>query len=404
MVLPARRFIKEELRYGVHNYQPLPVVLTRGRGAYVWDVEGRRYLDFLSAYSALNQGHNHPKIVAAARAQLSRLTLVSRAFHHDLMAPFLKKLCALTGQPKAIMMNSGAEAVETAIKAMRLWGYKSKGIPADRAKIIVCDGNFHGRTTTIVGFSSEPKSRDGFGPATPGFVSIPFGSASDLEAAMTPDTCGFLVEPIQGEAGIHIPPPGYLREIRDICRRRGVLLCLDEIQTGWGRTGRMFAADHEQVQPDLAVLGKALSGGLYPVSAVAGKAEVLDLFTPGTHGSTFGANPLACAIGLAALEVIARERLADRAARLGEAFLKRLGSLRHPVIKEIRGRGLLIGMELRSPARPLCEALLRRGLLAKETHETTVRLAPPLIITQAQLDAAFAILADALGELPPTAV
>ncbi len=392
----AGKYLLLERRYCAPNYQPLPVVLERGRGVHVWDVEGRRYLDFLSAYSALNQGHNHPRIVAAARAQLGRLALCSRAFHHDLLGPFLKRICGLTRQEMALPMNSGAEAVETAIKAMRCWGYRAKGIPRGRAEIMVCQGNFHGRTTTIVGFSSEPVSYRDFGPPTPGFKAIPYGSAEALERAITPNTCGLLVEPIQGEAGVRIPPAGYLKQARLICSRRKVLLCADEIQTGLGRTGRMFAVDHEGVKPDLIVLGKALSGGLYPVSAVASSREVLGLLTPGTHGSTFGGNPLACAIGMAALDVISSERLPKRAARLGAYFLERLKTLRHPGILEVRGRGLLIGLEFKRPARPFCERLMGLGLLAKETHETTVRLAPPLVITKAQLDLAFAAIQEAL--------
>ncbi len=395
----TKKLIELAERYGAHNYHPLPVVLSRGKGVFVHDVEGKKYFDMLSAYSALNQGHNHPKIVAAAKKQLGKLALTSRAFHNELLGPFLQRVCELTGQERALPMNSGAEAVETAIKAMRLWGYKRKGIPHDRAEIVVCANNFHGRTTTIVGFSSDPLSRDGFGPFTPGFRTVPYGSLEALEEAFEGDVCGFLVEPIQGEAGVKLPPDGYLKAARALCARRDVLFCADEIQTGLGRTGKLLACDHEGVKPDLVILGKALSGGLYPISAVASRDDVLGLFAPGTHGSTFGGNPLACAIGLAALDVLVKERLPERAARLGALFMAKIDNLRRPEILEIRGKGLLIGVELRMKARPLCEALMRRGLLAKETHETTVRFAPPLVITEPQLTAAAKIIGAAFDEL-----
>ncbi|HVA65428.1 MAG TPA: ornithine--oxo-acid transaminase [Elusimicrobiota bacterium] len=394
----TKRFIAQDEAYGAHNYHPLPVVIARGRGIFVWDVEGKRYFDMLSAYSALNQGHCHPKIAAAAKRQMGRLTLTSRAFHNDVMGGFLKKLCALSGQDMALPMNSGAEAVETAIKAMRLWGYREKGIAEGQAEIIVCEGNFHGRTTTIVGFSSDPDSYSGFGPATPGFKSIPYGSAEALAAAMTPNTCGFLVEPIQGEAGVKIPPPGYLKEVRRVCSEKNVLFCADEIQTGLGRTGKMFCVEHEDVKPDLVVMGKALSGGFYPISAVAGRREVMGLFKPGTHGSTFGGNPLASAIAVASLDVLAREKLAERSAMMGDYFKKRLADLKHPGIKDVRGRGLLLALEMNRPVRRLCEILMHKGLLAKDTHENTVRFAPPLVITKAQIDSAAAIIAGALRE------
>ncbi|MBI3552752.1 MAG: ornithine--oxo-acid transaminase [Elusimicrobia bacterium] len=396
----AEKSIALAERYGANNYHPLPVVLERGKGAFVWDTEGRRYFDMLSAYSALNQGHSHPRIVAAARSQLGRLSLTSRAFHNSLLGPFLERICALTRQERALPMNSGAEAVETAIKAMRLWGYRKKGLPDGRAKIIVCDGNFHGRTTTIVGFSSDPDSYSGFGPATPGFLRVPFGSSKALEAAITADACGFLVEPIQGEAGVNLPPEGYFRRVRDICSRHRVLFCTDEIQTGLGRTGRLFALDHEGVKPDLVILGKALSGGLYPISAVASSSEVLGLFKPGTHGSTFGGNPLACAIGLAALDVIVKEKLPEKAKTLGTHFKAGLEKLTDPRIKEVRGQGLLLGLELAVKARPLCELLMKKGLLAKETHDFTVRFAPPLVITRPQIDQALRIIREALRDLP----
>ena len=395
--LKARRYIDADFAYGARNYAPLPVVIERGKGAYVWDVDGKRYTDMLSAYSALNQGHCHPAIAAAARAQLGKLTLTSRAFHNTLMGRFLKAITAATGQDKAIPMNSGAEAVETAIKAMRLWGYRRKSIAANRAEIIVARNNFHGRTTTIVGFSTDPDAYEGFGPATPGFVEVDYGSIEALENAIGDRTCGILLEPIQGEAGVRIPPDGYLRGVRALCTRENVLFCADEIQTGLGRTGALLAVDHEGVRPDLVVLGKALSGGFYPISAVAGSEKVLGLFAPGTHGSTFGGNPLASAIGLAALDVIKREKLPARAAKLGARFLKRLRSLDDPRLLEARGRGLMVALEFKQPvAKAFCKALMARGVLAKDTHATTVRFAPPLVITEAQLDAAFVAIRDTL--------
>jgi ornithine--oxo-acid transaminase len=393
----ASAYIALDQAFGAHNYAPLPVVLARGKGAFVWDSDGKRYFDMLSAYSALNQGHCHPKIAAAARAQMGKVTLTSRAFHNTQMGPFLKRLCELTGQPKAILMNSGAEAVETAIKAMRLWGYRRKGIQPNQAEIIVMRGNFHGRTTTIVGFSSDPDSHEGFGPATPGFVPVNYGSAEDLEAAISERTCGVLLEPIQGEAGVVMPPEGYLRKVRAICDRHGILFCADEIQTGLGRTGKLLCVQHEGVVPDLVCLGKALSGGFYPISAVAGKEEVLGLFTPGTHGSTFGGNPLASAIGAAALDVLVKEKLPQRAAKLGALFLKKLQSLSDPRIREVRGKGLLLALEFKQGlAKEFCKTLAKNGLLAKDTHQTTVRFAPPLVITQQQLDAAFKIISKSL--------
>jgi ornithine--oxo-acid transaminase len=387
-------------KYGAHNYHPLPVAVTRGKGVFVWDVEGKRYFDFLSAYSALNQGHNHPAIVAAAKAQLGRVALTSRAFHNDRMGPFLKRVSELTRKPMILPMNSGAEAVETAIKAMRLWGYRVKGVTPDRAEIIVCDENFHGRTTTIVGFSSDELSSDGFGPATPGFVRVPYGDVDALKRAVSANTVGFLFEPIQGEAGVILPPPSYLKKARKICDTYRVLMCADEIQTGLGRTGAMFACDHEGVVPNLYVLGKALSGGLYPISVVAGEEDVLGLFTPGTHGSTFGGNPLASAIGEAAIDVIVKEKLPQKAAQIGAVFLSKLKSLRHPKIHEARGRGLMLALELTVPARPLVLELMKLGLLAKDTHENTIRFAPPLIITPAQAEQAFRIIRDAVAAFP----
>jgi len=396
----TNRFISLDERITAHNYSPLPIVISRAKGIFAYDVYGRRYFDMLSAYSALNQGHLHPKIVAAAKRQLGKVSLTSRAFHNEQMGPFLEKLCGLAGMEMALPMNSGAEGVETAIKAMRLWGYKAKGIPEDMAEIIVVADNFHGRTTTIVGFSSDPDSRIGFGPATPGFKTIPYDDASALERAVNKNTCGFLVEPIQGEAGVRIPSPNYLKEVRRICTEQNVLFCADEIQTGLGRTGAMFCVDNFGVRPDMFVLGKALSGGLYPISAVLAGREVLGLFTPGTHGSTFGGNPLASAIGSASLDVIVKEKLAKNALEMGTLFLERLSSLDHPLIREVRGRGLLIGLEFKKPiAKDFCRLLLKGGLLAKDTHQYTVRFAPPLIIKKAQIEAAFKIVYNAMNSI-----
>ncbi len=386
-------------KYGAHNYHPLPVAITRAKGPFVWDVSGRRYFDFLSAYSAINQGHNHPKIVAAAKKQMGRVALTSRAFHNDRLGPFLEQLCKVTHKEKSLLMNSGAEAVETAIKAMRLWGYRRKGVAENKAEILVCAENFHGRTTTIVGFSSDPDSYTGFGPVMPGFKTIPYGDASALERAIGPNTVGFLFEPIQGEAGVIIPPEGYLTAVRAICSEKRVLMCADEIQTGLGRTGKMFACDHENVVPDLYVLGKALSGGLYPISAVCGDDETLGLFTPGTHGSTFGGNPLACAIGEAALGVIVTERLPQNAAKIGGMLRSRLETLEHPLLADVRGRGLMLALEFKTNVRPLAEKLMTIGLLAKDTHARTLRLAPPLTLNAAQANAAFALIKQAVAAL-----
>lgn len=372
----AERFIEIEDRWGARNYRPLDVVIERASGVWVEDVDGKRYLDCLSAYSALNQGHCHPRILQALKEQAERVTLTSRAFRNDQLPLFVEELAKLCGMEMVLPMNTGAEAVETAIKAARRWGYAHKRIPFDKAEIIVCENNFHGRTTTIVGFSSEPSYRDGFGPFTPGFVTVPFGDAEALEAAITPNTCAFLFEPIQCEAGIIIPPDGYLRQAAEICRRGNVLLIADEIQTGLGRTGRMFACEHEDVQPDVYILGKALSGGFYPVSAVVSSREVLGVFRPGSHGSTYGGNPLACAVARVALKVIQEENLAERSAELGAWLLYELRRIRHPHIKKVRGRGLLAGIELLVPARAYCERLKDLGVLCKETHDFVIRLAP----------------------------
>ena len=374
--------------YGAANYKPLPIVISRAEGVWVEDPEGRRYLDMLSAYSALNQGHRHPAIVQALKEQADRVTLTSRAFHNERLTEFYDRLSAYTGKPMILPMNTGAEAVETAVKAVRRWAYQVKGVARDQAEIIVCEGNFHGRTTTITSFSSEEEYRRGFGPFTPGFVCIPYGDLKALEAAIGPNTAAFLVEPIQGEAGIRIPPEGYLRQARALTREHSVLLVADEIQTGFGRTGKRFACDWEGVEPDVYLLGKALGGGVLPVSAVAADREVLGVFTPGSHGSTFGGNPLACAVACAALAVVRDERLAERSAELGGYFLSKLQAIRSrcPQIADVRGRGLFIGVELTEEARPYCEKLMQAGLLCKETHRTTIRFAPPLTIARKELD------------------
>jgi len=385
----SARYIETEALYGAKNYKPLDVVLTRGEGAYVWDVDGRRYLDCLSAYSAVNQGHCHPKILAAMTEQAQRLTLTSRAFRNDQLAPFYEELCALTNSHKVLPMNSGAEAVETALKVARKWGYEVKGVPDGAAEIVVAADNFHGRTVAIVGFSSDPQSRGGFGPFAPGFRTVPFGDAEALEAAIGPNTVAFLVEPIQGEAGVIIPPAGYLKRVRELCTRHNVILILDEIQTGLGRTGKLLAEEHEGIEADLTLIGKALSGGFYPVSAVLSNSEVMSVLHPGEHGSTFGGNPLACAVARAALKVLTEEGMIENAARVGGRLQAGLAAIAAPSVKEVRGRGLMIAVELHPDAggaRRVCEALQGRGLLAKETHDHTIRIAPPLILTDAEAD------------------
>ena len=378
--------IESEERWGAHNYHPLPVVVSHARGAWVYDIEGRRYLDCLSAYSAVNPGHCHPRILGALREQAERVTLTSRAFHNDQLPGFCRELAQLCGMEMVLPMNSGTEAVETGIKASRRWGYLRKGIPEGRAEIVVCENNFHGRSVTIVGFSSDPVSRAAFGPFTPGFRVVPYADAAALRAAITRNTCAFIVEPIQCEGGILIPPPGYLAEAAAICRERDVLLVADEIQTGFGRTGKLFACHHEDVQPDVYLLAKSLSGGFYPVSAVVSRREILGLFDTGSHGATFGGNPLGCAVAREAMRVIVEEGLIDRSARLGAWFLRRLRKIRHPAIVEVRGRGMLAGIELREPARPYCERLQRVGILCKETHERVIRLAPPLVTARSDLE------------------
>ena len=393
----AEEFIALEERWGAHNYHPLDVVVEKAQGPWVFSVDGRRYLDCLSAYSAVNQGHCHPDILRALQEQAARVTLTSRAFRNNRLPFFCKKLAALCGLDAVVPMNTGAEAIETAIKAARRWGYKHKDIAADKAEIIVCENNFHGRTTTIVGFSSDPGSRKGFGPFTPGFVSIPFGDVSALRAAINRNTCAFLAEPIQCEAGIHIPPEGFLREASEICRTKKVLLMLDEIQTGLGRTGRMFCADYEDVRPDAFILGKALTGGFYPVSAVVGIKELIEVFDPGSHGSTYGGNPLGCMVALEALGVIEREQLVSRSAELGKWLLEELAKLRDPNIKEIRGRGLLVAIELHSPARQFCERLKEEGILCKETHDHVIRIAPPLVVERDDLEWALEKFRNVFG-------
>ena len=393
-------FLTEVDRYGAHNYHPLPVVIERGEGVWVWDVEGNRHLDMLSAYSALNQGHCHPVIIAAARAQLDRLTLTSRAFHNDKMGPFLKKLCEVTGFERALPMNTGAEAVETAIKMVRKWGYKVKGVADGQAEIIVCENNFHGRTTTIVGFSTEEQSRDGFGPFTPGFKLIPYGDADALEAAITKNTVGFLVEPLQGEGGVVVPEEGFLTRARALCTEHRVALIVDEIQTGLGRTGRMFCCDWEGVRPDVLIVGKALGGGVYPVSAAIADSEFMDVYQPGDHGSTFGGNPLGAAVGLASLDVVIDEKLPERSDRLGTWFMDQLRAIDSPHVEEVRGQGLMIGLVIKESsgtARPFCEALHARGVLAKETHHQVIRFAPPLTITTEELEFALGHVREVLS-------
>ena len=393
-----------EHRHGACNYHPLPVVLTRGEGVHLFDDQGRRYLDMMSAYSAVSFGHSHPVLVRALTEQAQRLAVTSRAFHTDQLGPFLQTLCRLTGMDRALPMNSGAEAVETAIKAARKWAYKVKGVPEGRAQIIVAEGNFAGRTTTIVGFSSEAQYRDGFGPFAPGFSAVPFGNAQALEAAITPHTAAFFVEPIQGEAGIIVPPAGYLKAVREICTRHNILMVCDEVQTGLGRTGALLACDHEGVKPDGLMLGKALGGGLLPVSAFLARADVMAQFTPGDHGSTFGGNPLAAAVGQAALELLESEQLSHRAKELGEHLMAQLRRLNHPAITDVRGKGLLVGVQIDpafASARAVCEGLMKEGVLTKDTHHTVVRLAPPLVVTQAELDQAVAALARVLASLAP---
>lgn len=395
----TQEYVALEDLYNAHNYKPLDVVLTRGCGVWVEDVEGKRYIDFLAAYSAVNQGHCHPRLVRVMAEQAGRLTLTSRAFRNDQLPLLAKELCELTGYEMMLPMNSGAEAVETAIKVARKWGYEAKGVKDERAHIITCHGNFHGRTISIISFSPEEQYRDGFGPFTPGFELIPYGDAAALEAAITPDTVAFLVEPIQGESGVVIPPPGYLQQVREICDRHKVLLITDEIQSGLGRTGKLLAAEHEGVRADVVTIGKALSGGLYPISAVLSSRKVLCVFQPGDHGSTYGGNPLACAVAREALKILVEEKLIERAAELGDYLLDRLRRLSSPYIKQVRGRGLWAGIVLKPEAggaRRFCEALKERGVLCKDTHWDVIRLAPPLVITKDEIDWALERLEQVL--------
>ena len=395
----ANDLIQLEETYGAHNYHPLDVVISRASGVWVEDVDGNRYMDFLSGYSALNQGHVHPKILQALIDQAKKLTLTSRAFRNDQLPMFYKELAELTGYEMSLPMNSGTEAVETAIKLARKWAYQVKGIPKYQAEIITCEGNFHGRTTTIVSFSSESEYREDFGPFTPGFETVPYGDSTAIEKSINPNTAAVLLEPIQGEAGVRIPPPGYLREVYDLCTKYGLLLIADEIQTGLGRTGALFACDHENITPDIMIIGKALSGGFYPVSAILADRELMGLFQPGEHGSTFGGNPLGAAIARAALRVIIDEGLIENSNTLGEYFMEHLMEIPNFNIKEIRGKGLLIGVELKQqvgPARRYAEALKEKGILVKETHETVLRFAPPLIISKDTLDQALPAIREIL--------
>ena len=391
-----------EVKYTAQNYQPLPIVLAKGRGAWLWDTDGRKYLDLMSAYSAVSHGHSHPRLVRALKRQARRLAIVSRAYHSDKLGPFLAKLCAVSGMDKALPMNTGAEAVETAIKAARRWGHTIKNIPQGQAEIIVAEDNFHGRTTTIISMSSNEDYKAGFGPLTPGFRIVPFGDAGAMEAAITPNTAAILIEPIQGEAGVILPPDGYLKALREICDRHNVLLIFDEVQSGLGRTGRMFAFEHEGIKPDGLIVGKALGGGLLPVSAFLATAEVMSVFNPGSHGSTFGGNPLAAAVGLEALTILEEENLIQNSATLGEFFMQRLRRISSPAIKLVRGKGLWVALEIEAayfPARKVAEELMKEGILTKDTHATVLRLAPPLMVTKPELEWAAQKIEEVLHRL-----
>lgn len=389
--------IAQTQKFGANNYHPLPIVIEKAEGVWVENPEGGRYMDMLSAYSAVNQGHRHPKIIQALKDQADKVTLTSRAFHNDQLGPWYEKICKITRKDMALPMNTGAEAVETALKAARRWGYDVKGIAENQAEIIACTGNFHGRTLGAVSLSSDPEYKRGFGPLLPGITLIPYGDLEALRGAITPNTAAFLMEPIQGEAGILLPPEGFLKAASDLCKEHNVLFIADEIQVGLARTGKMFACDWEEVDPDILILGKALGGGVFPISCVVANSDVLGVFNPGSHGSTFGGNPLACAVSLASLEVIEEEKLAERSLKLGEYFLNQLKTINNSKIKEIRGKGLFIGLELTEAARPYCEQLKEAGLLCKETHETVIRFAPPLIITKEEIDWAFEKIQNVLG-------
>ncbi|NCQ34831.1 ornithine--oxo-acid transaminase [bacterium] len=395
----TQKLIAMEDKFGAHNYHPLDIVIKKAEGVWVEDVEGKRFMDFLAAYSAVNQGHCHPRLLKVLRRQAAKVCLTSRAFRNDQLPLFCKEVCELTGFDKVLPMNSGAEAVETAIKAARKWGEKVKGIKKDKAEIIVCEDNFHGRTTTIVGFSTEDQYKDGFGPFTPGFKIIPFGDAKALEAAITKNTAAFLVEPIQGEAGINVPPKGFLKQAAALCKRNNVLLIADEIQSGLGRTGKLFAFEHDGIRPDGVIIGKALSGGFYPVSAFLTSEEVMGVFNPGDHGSTFGGNPLGMAVAREALQILVDEKLVENSNKLGPWFMEELGKIKSKSIKQIRGKGLWVGVVLNRPARPYCEALMREGMLCKETHENVIRFAPPLVITRKELSLALKSVKKVFKEL-----
>ncbi|WP_428839299.1 ornithine--oxo-acid transaminase [Bacillus massilinigeriensis] len=397
MPTKTNELIEQTERFGAPNYHPLPIVISKAEGVWVEDPEGNRYMDMLSAYSAVNQGHRHPKIIEALKDQADRVTLTSRAFHNDQLGPWYEKVCQLTGMEMALPMNTGAEAVETAIKAARRWAYDIKGVAANQAEIIACVGNFHGRTMTAVSLSSEEEYKRGFGPMLPGIKLVPYGDLKALKEAITPNTAAFLIEPIQGEAGIVIPPEGFLKAARELCSEENVLFIADEIQAGLARSGKLFACEWEDVNPDMYILGKALGGGVFPISCVVSSREVLSVFNPGSHGSTFGGNPIACAVSIAALDVIEEEKLVERSQELGEYFMDKLREIDNPIIKEIRGRGLFIGVELKEPARSYCEKLKEEGLLCKETHDTVIRFAPPLVITYEELDWAIDRIKKILG-------
>ncbi|XJZ26781.1 ornithine--oxo-acid transaminase [Bacillota bacterium Lsc_1132] len=394
----SRKLIEQTEKYGAHNYHPLPIVISRAEGVWVEDPEGNKYMDMLSAYSAVNQGHRHPKIIQALKEQADRVTLTSRAFHNDKLGSWYEKVCRLTKKEMVLPMNTGAEAVETAVKAARRWAYDVKGVEDGQAEIIACVGNFHGRTMTAVALSSDPEYKRGFGPMLPGIKLIPYGDLEELEKAITKNTAAFLVEPIQGEAGIIIPPEGFMKQAFDLCKKTNVLLIADEIQAGLGRSGKMFACDWDEIEPDMYILGKALGGGVFPISCVVADKVILGVFNPGSHGSTFGGNPMACAVSIAALDVLVEEKLAERSLELGEYFLSQLKKVANPVIKEVRGRGLFIGVELSEQARPYCEKLKEQGILCKETHETVIRFAPPLVIQKEELDWAIERIQQVLGK------
>ena len=401
-VLSSKEAIERESHFVAANYKPLPVLLNRAEGVYAWDLEGNKYLDMMSAYSAVSCGHSHPRIIKVLTEQAKTLAMTSRAYHSNTLGPFMEKLCRVAEMDLALPMNTGAEAVETAIKAARQWGYMVKKIPDNKAEIIVANGNFHGRTTTIVGFSSEAEYKKGFGPFTPGFVSVPFDDIKAIEAAITPNTCAVMFEPIQGEAGIKVPHDGFLSQMRKLCTEKNVLMVMDEVQSGLGRTGKMFAWQHENAKPDLLILGKALGGGVLPVSAVVGTKEVMGLFVPGSHGSTFGGNPLACAVGLEALNVLIEENMVENSAKLGAYMLEQMKGINSPLIREVRGKGLWIGVDFepgKVSARTVCERMMARGILSKETHETVVRFAPPLIISKEQIDWALGQFREVLREI-----